>query len=218
MTTISAVHNTRHLTSQKETSNMDMKVQSVVTIAGETQIDHAIATLVLAFASDPVARWMYDDPHQYLRQLPRLFRALGTNSFATGAAHRTNDGLGVALWVPPGVHGDDGPLEAVIAESIVAGKKADVAALFEQTEHFRPAEPHWYLSLIGVETLHRNKRCGAALLQHGLEQCDRDHRPAYLWSSNPLNLSLYERHGFEIAGTIQVGSSPSIFPMLREAR
>ena len=32
--------------------------------------------------------------------------------------------------------------------------------------------------------------------------------PAYLWSSNPLNISLYKRHGFEIAGAIQVGSSP----------
>jgi hypothetical protein len=52
ITDLSAVHNTRHLTSQKETSNMDIKVQSVVTIAGEAEIDRAIATLVLAFASD----------------------------------------------------------------------------------------------------------------------------------------------------------------------
>jgi ribosomal protein S18 acetylase RimI-like enzyme len=74
------------------------------------------------------------------------------------------------------------------------------------------------LSLFGVEALHRNSGRGAALLQHRLCQCDREHLPAYLWSSNPLNISLYERHGFEIAGTIQVGSSPSIFPMLRHAR
>jgi GNAT superfamily N-acetyltransferase len=66
--------------------------------------------------------------------------------------------------------------------------------------------------------LHRNRGCGAALLQHGLRQCDREHRPAYLCSSNPLNISLYQRHGFEIVGTIQVGSSPSIFPTLRHAR
>jgi hypothetical protein len=30
--------------------------------------------------------------------------------------------------------------------------------------------------------------------------------------------SLYERHGFEIVDTIQVGSSPSIFPMVRHPR
>ena len=55
---------------------MDMKRASVRTIAGETEVDHAIATLVLAFSTDPVARWMYDDPHQYLQHTPRLFKAL----------------------------------------------------------------------------------------------------------------------------------------------
>jgi GNAT superfamily N-acetyltransferase len=197
---------------------MDMKPPRVATIVGDAEADHAIATLVLAFGADPVARWMYDDPRQYLLHIPRLFRALGTSSFEAGAAQRTDDGLGVALWLPPDVHGDDGPLEAVIAESMVGEKQAEVAAVFERTEHYRPTGPHWYLSLIGVEALHRNNGCGAALLQHRVRQCDREHLPAYLWSSNPLNTSLYERHGFEIATTIQVGSSPSIFPMLRHAR
>jgi GNAT superfamily N-acetyltransferase len=190
----------------------------VATIAGVSEVDRAIAKLVLAFATDPVARWMYDDPHQYLLHIPRLFRALGTSSFEAGTAQCTSDGLGVALWLPPGVRGDDGPLETVIAESIADGQQAEVGSVFERTEHYRPAEPHWYLSLIGVEALHRNKGCGAALLRHGLRQCDREHRPAYLWSSNPLNTSLYQRYGFEIVDTIQVGSSPSIFPMLRQAR
>ena len=197
---------------------MDMKPPRVATIVGDAEADHAIATLVLAFGTDPVARWMYDDPRQYLLHIPRLFRALGTSSFEAGEAQRTDDGLGVALWLPPDVHGDDGPLEAVIAESMVGEKQAEVAAVFERTEHYRPTGPHWYLSLIGVEALHRNNGCGAALLQHRLRQCDREHLPAYLWSSNPLNTSLYQRHGFEIASTIQVGSSPSIFPMLRCAR
>jgi GNAT superfamily N-acetyltransferase len=161
---------------------------------------------------------MYDGPHQYLQHIPRLFRALGAASFDARAAQRTDDGLGVALWLSPGVHADDGPFEAAIAKGIRWDKEADVSALLARTEHYRPGEPHWYLLLIGVETLHRNKGYGAALLAHGLSQCDREHRPAYLWSSNPLNTSLYERHGFRIVATIQVGSSPAIFPMLRPAR
>ena len=197
---------------------MHTKPLRVATVAGASEVDHAIAKLVLAFCTDPVARWMYDDPHQYLLHIPRLFRALGKSSFEAGAAQRTSDGLGVALWLPPGVHSDDGPLEAVIAESITGEKQTEVGTVFERTEHYRPREPHWYLSLIGVEALHRNKGCGATLLEHGLRQCDREHRPAYLWSSNSLNTSLYRRHGFEIVGTIEVGSSPSIFPMLRQAR
>jgi GNAT superfamily N-acetyltransferase len=197
---------------------MSIKPAEDATIAGDAQADHAIATLVLAFVTDPVARWMYDDPYQYLLYIPRLFRALGTSSFEAGAAQRTSDGLGVALWLPPTNHGDDGPLETVIAESIVGEKQTEVTAIFERTEHYRPIEPHWYLSLIRVEALRRNNGCGAALLQHRLRQCDREHPPAYLWSSNPLNTTLYERHGFQVAGVIKLGSSPSIFPMLRNAR
>jgi hypothetical protein len=51
------------------------------------KINHAIATLVSAFAVDPVARWMYHAPDQYLLHVPRLFRALGASSFEAGAAH-----------------------------------------------------------------------------------------------------------------------------------
>jgi GNAT superfamily N-acetyltransferase len=197
---------------------MDTTSLRAAAIAGEAEINHAIATLVLAFGTDPVARWMYREPDQYLLHAPRLFRALGASSFAACAAQRTSDGLGVALWLPPAVAVDDESLEAAIAESVVKEKQADVGAVFERTERYRPTEPHWYLSLIGVEVLHRNKGCGTALLEHGLRQCDREHRPAYLWSSNPQNTSLYQRHGFEVVATIQVGSSPPIFPMFRRTR
>jgi hypothetical protein len=78
-----------------------------------------------------------------------------TSSFEAGAAQRTNDGLGGALWLPPDVHGDDGPLEGAIAGSVVGEKQAEVAAVFERTEHNRPTEPDRYLSLIGVEVFHQ---------------------------------------------------------------
>jgi ribosomal protein S18 acetylase RimI-like enzyme len=81
-----------------------------------------------------------------------------------------------------------------------------------------PAEPHWYLPLIGVDPAHQRQGFGSVLLQHALSQCDHDHTPAYLESSNPANIPLYRRHGFEVMGTIQVGSSPPVFPMLRPAR
>jgi hypothetical protein len=97
---------------------------------------------------------------------------LGKSSFEGGGAQRTNEGHGVALWLRPGVRGDDGPLEVILAESIAGEKLVDVGSVFEMTEHYRPTGPHWYLSLIDVEVLHRNRGCGATLLQHGLRKCD----------------------------------------------
>jgi ribosomal protein S18 acetylase RimI-like enzyme len=190
----------------------------IATIRGAAEFNRAIGTLVSAFEIDPVARWTYQAPDQYLLHIPRLFRALGASSFEVGAAHHSSDGAGVAIWLPPGVHGYGAPVEAVIADSLAGDMQEDVGAVLEMTEQYRPIEPHWYLSLIGVEGAHRNKGYGAALLKHGLHQCDREHRAAYLWSSNKQNVSLYQRHGFEVVATIQVGSSPPIFPMLRRSR
>jgi GNAT superfamily N-acetyltransferase len=150
--------------------------------------------------------------------MPLLFRALAASAFDAGTAQRTSDGSGVAIWLPPGVHGDDGPVESVVADSLAEGTQAEFGQLLEGTERYRPVEPHWYLSLIGVDASRRSAGSGAALMEQGLRRCDRDRRPAYLWSSNPRNLSFYERHGFEMVGTIQKGSSPPIFPMLRRAR
>jgi hypothetical protein len=52
------------------------------------------------------------------------------------------------------------------------------------------------------------------------EQMDQYHpqEPPYLESTNPRNLSLYLRHGFEILGTIRVGEAPPVVPMLRPPR
>jgi len=138
-------------------------------------------------------------------------RAFGGRAFAEGTAHHVNDYAGAALWLPPGIEPDHAALEA----SLPAGREAEIAAVFEEMARYHPSEPHWYLPLIGVEAAQRGKGCGAALLREALRRCDRDGVPAYLESTNPANLTLYQRHGFEVQGTIQVGSAPPLFPMLR---
>jgi ribosomal protein S18 acetylase RimI-like enzyme len=55
-------------------------------------------------------------------------------------------------------------------------------------------------------------------MKHALARVDREGATAYLESSNPRNVSFYERHGFEVLGRIQSGSSPVITPMLRRPR
>jgi len=94
----------------------------------------------------------------------------------------------------------------------------EVAAVMERMEQFHPHEPHWYLPLIGVDPALHGRGLGSALMQHALVRCDAEGMPAYLESTNPRNIGLYQRHGFEKQGIIQVGSSPLIVPMLRSPR
>ncbi len=55
-------------------------------------------------------------------------------------------------------------------------------------------------------------------MKYALEKVDSDGLPAYLESSNPRNMSLYKRYGFETMGQIKVNDVPSLHPMIREAR
>ncbi len=189
-----------------------------VTATTPSDAEQAVAVIVLAFGTDPAARWTYSDPRQFLTHFPAVVRAFGGKAFAYGTGHHVSDFAGAALWLPPGVHPDEEALGAVIRRSVAAERQAAVFAVFEQMGRYHPSEPHWYLPLIGVDPLHQGKGHGSALLQHALLQCDRDHVPAYLESTNPANIPLYERHGFEVLATIQVGSSPPIVPMLRRVR
>ncbi len=85
-------------------------------------------------------------------------------------------------------------------------------------DEWHPEEPLWYLPLIGVEPNPQGRGIGGALMRHAVARCDQDEALAYLESSNPRNISLYERHGFEGMGEIQVGAAPLITPMLRRPR
>jgi GNAT superfamily N-acetyltransferase len=180
--------------------------------------DHAIAVLVLAFSSDPACRWAWPDPLQYLASFPDFVRALGGRAFEHGAAHCIRGYQGAALWLPPGVHPDEDELVALFQRTVAEDRQDEMFTVFDQMGRYHPDEPHWYLPLIGVDPGQQRRGYGSALLSHALAVCDRDGVPAYLESTNPENTPLYERHGFEVLGTIQVGSSPPIFPMLRTPR
>ena len=177
--------------------------------------DPIIAVVVLAFSADPPARWAYPDPQQYLMHFPRFVRAFGGKAFVHGSAYYVDGYIGAALWLPPAVHPDEDALIALVQRTVSEQVQKDVFTVLEQMSRYHPSEPHWYLPLIGVDPPHQDKGYGSALLRHALVPCDRDHTLAYLESSNPKNIPLYERHRFELLGTIQVGTSPPIFPMLR---
>jgi ribosomal protein S18 acetylase RimI-like enzyme len=125
---------------------------------------------------------------------------------------------GAALWLPPDVRPEEDALITLLQQTGSAQVQKDGVKVFEQMGRYHPREPHWYLPFIGVDPFHQGKGYGTALMQHALLPCDRDHTLAYLESSNPKNIPLYERRGFELLGTIQVGTSPPIFPMLRTPR
>ncbi|HYD45057.1 MAG TPA: N-acetyltransferase [Phenylobacterium sp.] len=174
--------------------------------------------ITLAFSADPVARWATPDPAKFMESMPLVASAFGGRGFAHDAVYIAEGGGGAALWLPPGVEPDSERLGEIIAGYGDPERLEDLGAVMEQMQHHHPQEPHWYLPLIGVDPAMQARGLGSALMKHALARCDADGVPAYLESSNPRNISLYERHGFEAVATIQVGASPPLTPMVRTPR
>jgi len=189
----------------------------MVKTATSADTDKCVALIALAFSNDPAARWAYKDPAAYLEHFPSFIRAFGCSAFDYHAAHHI-EGSAAALWIPPGVEPDEGPLIALVERSVPADDLADVLAVFGQMGEAHPQEPHWYLPLIGTDPAQQGRGHGSTLLRHALAICDADRVPAYLEATSPRNVALYQRHGFEITGTIQAGDSPTITPMMRQPR
>lgn len=186
--------------------------------ATDTDAHQAIAVVMLSFSTDPVVRWCYPDPHQYLAHFPDFVKAFAGKAFEQRTAYYVDGFSGAALWLPPGIEPDEEEMVALLQRTVSERLQEEVFGVLEQMGSYHPSEPHWYLPLIGVETMQQRQDLGSALMKHALIRCDRDKKLAYLESTNPESIPLYERHGFELLGTIQVGSSPPVFPMLRKPR
>jgi ribosomal protein S18 acetylase RimI-like enzyme len=195
-----------------------MAAQGRLQVSGARDEDRAIATITMAFSSDPVTRWVFRDANLYLTYWPGVVKAFGGAALETGTADSVDDYGGVALWLPPGVGSDEATMGVLIAEAVAATDQPEVDDFMEQMGEFHPTESHWYLPLIGVDVTKQGRGYGSALLDHALKRCDRDRLPAYLEATSPLNKALYERHGFEEVGVIQAGSSPPMWPMRRTPR
>lgn len=190
----------------------------IVEIAEAADRDLVVQTITLGFSSDPIARWIWPQASIYLQSMPRFAEAFGGKGFDHASVFKTEGGYASAMWLPPEIEPDSDAIAILIATSVASERMEEISSFFAQMEEFHPHEKCWYLPLIAADPAQTGKGLGAALLKAGLQQRDAQGLPAYLESSNPRNISLYERHGFEVMGKIETDTSPLMTPMYRPAR
>lgn len=195
----------------------DIDVRIAQPAAGPVERDPVMDILTLAFSGDPAVRYLFPTSAAYLAHFPRLATAMAGSALAAGTAYAAG-GQAAALWLAPGVGPDSEAIFAIIGEAVAPERLEVLAELGALMGEHHPTEPHWYLSMLGVDPSRQGQGLGAALLKEGLRRCDADGLPAYLESSSPKNVPLYERHGFEVTGLIKPGDHPGLIPMYRPAR
>jgi ribosomal protein S18 acetylase RimI-like enzyme len=178
----------------------------------------AFATLVSAFTDDPVERWLYPEPQQYLTHFREFLGAFGGKAFDHQTVWRLGEFAAVALWLPPGTKADGVAISTVLTKTVSADKHDDLFSVLEQMDIAHPEYPHWYLPWFGVDAAQQGNGLGGQLMRACLAVVDGSHLPAYLETPNPRTISFYERHGFEVKGEAQAGACPRVVFMLRTSR
>lgn len=185
---------------------------------GEHDQARAIGTLVSAFLDDPVERWLFPEPQQYVAHFPRFVAAFGGSAFAQQTAWALGDFDAVALWIPPRSEPDASAIVEVLSQSVAAERHDDMFSVLEQMDAAHPKYPHWYLPWLGVDPTSQGKGLGGQLLRQCLGVVDGDHLPAFLETPNPRTVPFYERHGFAVTSSAQAGTCPPVTSMLRAPR
>jgi len=188
-----------------------------IKVADASVRTQVLNTIFLGFAGDPMARWSYPEPTNYIEAMPRFIEAFGGRAFDHGSAYYSEGFGAAALWLPPGIGPDEEAMGQVLEETVSPEIAQDIGGMLEEMGGYHPHEPHWYLPLIAADQQWIGKGLGTLLMRHALQRCDDEGIPAYLESSNPKNIPFYERFGFRVLGEIQRGSSPVMTPMLRPA-
>ena len=140
-----------------------------------------------------------------------------------GHAYTTDAGHAVALWSAPDgrrTAEDDRAVRHLLGEQIGPAGLDRVLPVFALIGRHHPHEPHYYLSTVATHADHQGRGLAAGLLRPVLDRCDAMGLPAYLESSNPRNLSFYERLGFVARGRVDVPDADDVWltPMWRDPR
>ena len=190
---------------------------------------HRRASAVLARAFFDYALMVYASPDagRRARGVSTLYGALVSDCLRHGEVYGTQDGAGVACWLPPE------RAHLTLLRQLRAGMLAlplrfgPVAlrrliaydTLGRALHHEHAPMPHWYLAAIGVEPERQGQGVAATLMQPILQRADTEGLPCYLETHREANLRIYEKHGFETAARADPpGHDLPIWAMLRRPR
>ena len=196
---------------------------------GQERLEPLARTIAASFADDPIWKWIYHggDAALTIDQALPFARWLVAEMSSVDEIHGFRHHDAVALWHAPLFACNQEIVAAHAATTTpfvdalgpVLGERLQlIGALGDAMAQRRPAEPHWYLGIIGTHPDRQGEGLGAELLGSMHARCDRLGLACFLESSNPQNYGFYRRHGYVEAGDFSAAESPRLMAFRREPR
>ena len=185
--------------------------------------DACLATVLAAFATETVARWVWPSDERFAACAPGFFGHLLDQRLAAGEVWVCPGAQGaidaVAMWNPPG------GLYAGLPDP--PGAWAAASAAFTDTERRawkrfdelmavpEAAGPHWYLGVLATAPGLQGTGLGRAVTTPMLAAADRCGLPTYLETASETNVAVYARLGFHVDRKVQLPDGGPLSRLMR---
>jgi GNAT superfamily N-acetyltransferase len=179
-----------------------------------------VDVLVGSFHEDPVWSWAFPDPERRPVQYAAWWGFLVDAAFPYGWIWVTPGVEAAAVWIPPSLP-EIPPEKQAGVQPLMGGllgpdRSGPVIEALRRFDDALPREPHYHLTLLGTHPSQRGRGFGMRLLEANLRLIDDEGKPAYLESTNPVNLARYERRGFLAMGAFDLPEGgPTVTTMWR---
>ena len=190
------------------------------------QVKRVARALARAFHDDPGIVWIVPNEGQRRRLLYWNHKKFLQYGLRAGHVFTTPDLVqGIATWLPP-ERPMMGFMDAVRLGLLALPFKGTplqlvrfvaMTRLFDRMHRLDAPKRHWYLNVLGVDPERQGQGFGGRLIAPTLEQADRDRLPCYVETGKEINVTFYQKHGFEVLreGNLPLGG-PRWWTMLRE--
>ena len=177
------------------------------------RLGEAAAVLARAFHDNPNFVDLFPDDGVRARALGRLQTVSLRDALSFGHVYAAARGpmgsgsdelVGVAAWLPPGGF-PLSPWRKVralpdMARILAAAPRSSLRLVrfMDTLTRLHPAQPYWYLEVVGVDPAARGLGIGTRLLKPVLALADEAGQPCYLETMTERNVAWYRSLGFEV--------------------
>jgi GNAT superfamily N-acetyltransferase len=200
-----------------------MPVHDLPAVRSATPADRAAAAAMLAraFADDPAMRFIFPDPADRAKRMPRLFALLFETDGPTGMRLVSEGGEAATLWRAPGT-AKTGIWEMIrhapAMLHALGGAVGRALRVSNAIDAHHPDGAFWYLHIAGCDPAFQGRGIGGAIVRDGLARVAGDGLPCYLETPLEKNVGFYCNLGFELVEAWDVpGGGPRFWSMVRHA-